>query len=155
MPTGINKMTLCMKASKELKAALILSGWYEGRKSEETIASLSYPIHQKAREFLLEFGDLAIGAGVGKTLLTYESYLNSLHEDQMPVPDMVPGGLVIIGRTEYWSDGTLWMDEEGQVYISDSYDQVGLVARDIISALEIMILRKLKISADNPRWNFD
>ena len=122
----------CINPSADLMTALLRSGWHPGRCTSLTVEALAYRVHQKARDFLREFGELSIGAGDTKTLFTRAEDLNNLNCRNLAFPLIIHGGIIL-------------SDEDQAAYISDN----------AIDALEILILRRKDIPQQNSRWRIE
>lgn len=144
----------CINPSADLMTALLRSGWHPGRCTSLTVEALAYRVHQKARDFLREFGELSIGAGDTKTLFTRAEDLNNLNCRNLAFPLIIPGSLALIGYCWYWCEGLLWMDEHGGIILSDE-DQAAYISDNAIDALEILILRRKDIPQQNSRWRIE
>lgn len=117
-----------MHFTEKTKKALLEAGWYEGRKIdiseyEEVLISEGYPLNDKTKDFLMEFGGLEV---------THDAYVmpdetDYFHFDPIIATDNVMRKTVSkyeerIGRSvdvigeAFSSHMVLMMDYEGKIY---------------------------------------
>jgi hypothetical protein len=133
--------------SNELEAKLKDAGWFDGRKTNQELRMLDFPMHSPGTAFLNEFGGLVIGA----TLFCHAYDVNRQYpyRDRLATANL-PNCLPVAGSW-YWCEGSLWLDELGRAYQADD-NELAFVGESVEQAMELLVLRK-KIPTHYPRWD--
>ena len=97
-------------------------------------AALGPILHSVARQVLTEFADLAIGRRVFFDLYYVKLALKERHL----LPPGLRETLCPVALTTYWSDTTVWMDENERVFLLEP-DELSYLAGSMDAALEILV----------------
>ncbi|HRJ10187.1 MAG TPA: SUKH-3 domain-containing protein [Prosthecobacter sp.] len=128
-----------MRFSDRLLDRLKQAGWNEGRSSFQNLhvfqTALGDVLHSTAYRVLLEFAGLDIGRRV-----FFEPYYATLAlRSRQLLPPNFRETLCPVALTTYWSDTTVWIDENGRVFLLEP-DELSYLAASMDAALEILVL---------------